>query len=166
MIYVDTSVVVRAFDVTHPGQAEAIRVLLQPGTEKAVSELFVLEFSAAVSRRSDLLSTVSGSLNVTDNTAAMGYTMFALSKFDFTVLSTPGGLVNAPLGQLRPELAKAVELAGSLKLRSLDLLHLSYPIALRGVGYPIEGFLTTDREFIKAEDTLKQAGIGLRYIGD
>jgi predicted nucleic acid-binding protein len=166
LIYVDTSVVVKALDDAHPGQAEAARKSLKTRVEKVVSELFMLEFSAAVSRRTDLLSAVSKSLSVPDSTVAMGYTIFATSKFDLKMLGTSSGPVSTPLGKLSPEVARAMGLAGTLKLRSLDLLHLSYAMVLREEGYPIEAFLTSDREFTKAEGALKQMGIGLQYAGE
>lgn len=111
-------------------------------------------------------SAVSESLEITDNTAAMSYTTFAMPKFGLKVLSTSGGLGNTPLGRLRPGFAEALGLAGSLRLKGLDLLHLSYAITLKEEGYLIKGFLATNKEFTKAQSTLKQIGIDLRYIGD
>jgi hypothetical protein len=42
---------------------------------------------------------------------------------------------------------------------SLDLLHVSHLLSLKERGYPIEGVITADKDFLKAEKLLEGAGV-------
>ena len=57
-----------------------------------------------------------------------------------------------------------MELSEKIKLRTLDLLHVSYCIYLKNNNYEIKNLFTADKEFGKSEKTLGKYGINLMIL--
>lgn len=160
MMYVDTSMVVTALDPSDPVRSKAAAVLLEGGRDKVVSELFLVELAAAVSRNASLLGAVQ-SEDARPATVLVAYLVYLMSKYHLRLLSPSGGMVPTPLGEVRGEAAASLGVAAELKLRSLDLLHVSYLLSLRERGYSVDTLLTSDEDFLKAEPLLERQGVKL-----
>lgn len=159
MIYVDTSVVVQALDRRHPRESEMAGESLSTNAEKVVSEVFLLELSSAVSRRQDLVMAVAREVEATGAAIVTAYVAYVMSKYGLRLVEAPGERVFTPLGRVGATVAGAMRFSAELRLRSLDLLHISHALLLKGRGYPIEGILTSDREFLKAAGFLEKRGV-------
>ncbi len=164
MIYVDTSLVVTALDTSDPSRSKAAAELMNRSGVKAVSELFLVELAAAVSRKSGLIAAVRAE-DAQPSTVLLAYLAHLMSKYDLKLLSPSGEHVFTPLGKVGAEAGSCLGLAVPLKLRSLDLLHVAHLLSLKERGYGIELLLTSDSEFLKAEKFLSERGVRLVVQG-
>jgi predicted nucleic acid-binding protein len=160
MIYVDTSVVVASLDASYPSRSRAAAALLDKRADKVVSELFVVELAAAISRKAGLMDAVGADASQR-STVLLAYLVHLMSKFSLKLLGPSGDLAYTPLGRLGAEAGSSLGLATDLKLRTLDLLHLAHLLSLKERGFSIEALLTSDREFLKAEKLLGDRGVRL-----
>jgi hypothetical protein len=87
-----------------------------------------------------------------------------MSKFGLKLLYIQSEKIGTPFGRVGAEVGEAIEKAASLRLRSLDLLHISHLLSQRKRGYPIENFVTSDREFLKVQNLLSQFGVGIDIL--
>ena len=133
--------------------------MLSTKAEKIVSEVFLLELSAAFSRRDDLISAVASEVVATTAAIVNAYVAYVMSKYGLKLIETPGERVLTPLGRVSAEVAAAMGHSAQVKLRSLDLLHVSHLLSMKDKGYPVESIMTSDREFLKAEKFLESRGV-------
>ena len=154
MIYVDTSVIVAALDPTDPRREEA-RKLLGLRVEKAVSELVIAELTSVLARQHKLLANIRDRLGVSERIALIAIILYIVKRFDLRYTSVEGSL-RTPLGRFYKPLAYAIELAESLRLRTLDLLHLAYIKAMKERGIWIHTLLTADTNFKDNEEDIKR----------
>jgi glycerol-3-phosphate cytidylyltransferase-like family protein len=160
MNYVDTSLVTVAMDTTTRARSKKAAAMLASAREKVVSELFLVELSAAISRKPELIS----ALPVEDtqpSTILLAYLVHLMSKYELKLLSPSNELVATPLGRVGAESGFSIALSSDLKLRSLDLLHVAYLMSLKNRGFGIESFLTSNPDFSKAEKFLEDNGVKL-----
>lgn len=165
MIYTDTSAVVQALDNQHPNESRKAAELLSTKAEKVVSEIFLLELSSAFSRRDDLISAVSRQMKISNEAIASAYIIYVMSKYGLKLIETTRDTVFTPMGRVGAEVGVGIGHSAELKLKSLDLLHLSHLLLLKERGYPIESILTSDREFLKAEKFLEKRGVRVTIPG-
>ena len=158
MKYVDTSAVVQALDAKAEERRAASDLLLTRD-EKVVSEVFILELTAAFSRRDDLISAFASEAPASSSAIVTAYVAYTMSKYGLKFLEPSGEKTLTPLGRTSAEVATALARCPDLKMRSLDLLHVSHLLSLKERGYPIEGIITADRDFLKAEEFLEGAGV-------
>ncbi|AAY81301.1 hypothetical protein [Sulfolobus acidocaldarius] len=98
------------------------------------------------------------SRNINDN--PLPYVLKVINDFNLTVSSPDDSYVKMPyLGKVRSVVAVSLIISQRVKLRTLDLLHVSYDILLR-----VKEFVTADKEFAKAKDVLDENGINLKII--
>lgn len=140
MRYFDTSVIILA--ISKDSRREiAIRELSTGGI---TSELGFVELVSYLSR------------NLNDN--PLPYAIRILDEFNIEVKSVPTR-ENTPLGEIGRVFSLALEIASKVKLRTLDLLHVSYAILLNA-----DKIVTADKEFEKAKDFLLEKGVELNVI--
>jgi predicted nucleic acid-binding protein len=141
VVYVDTSVIVAAIDRGDRRNKEADKFLLRE-KEKIISPLVLAEVFSVVSRNSDrLMSGFDVEIDEEDLPAVIArlsmkkYGLNVIYSFDkeFTIF-----------GEVPAEIKLAITLAPKLKLRTLDLLHLSNAWNLRLNGYDVDEFATFD----------------------
>ena len=133
--------------------------MLSAEGEKVVSEVFLLELSSALSRRDDLISAVASQVTATNAAIVTAYVVYVMSKYGLKLIEAPADRVFTPMGRVSAEVGVALGHSAELKLRSLDLLHISHLLVLKERGYPIESLITSDREFLKAEKLLESRGV-------
>lgn len=135
--------------------------MLSAEGEKVVSEVFLLELSSALSRRDDLISAVASQVTATNAAIVTAYVVYVMSKYGLKLIESPAERVFTPMGRVSAEVGVAIGHSAELKLRSLDLLHVSHLLVLKERGFPIETLITSDREFSKAEKFLESRGVKL-----
>ncbi len=123
-----------------------------------VSELFVVELASALSRKTELITSI-GLEEDQPPTILLAYLVYLMSKYGLRLLSPSGGQVVTPLGRVSAEDGSCLYMATDLKLRSLDLLHVAHLLSLKNRGYSIETLLTSDAEFLKATKFLERSGV-------
>lgn len=160
MNYIDTSLVIAAMDSSTRSRSREAVALLARTREKVVSELFLVELAAAISRNPDLISAVSVE-DAQPATILLSYLVYLLSKYNLKLLPPSDEQVTTPFGRVNAEAGSCLALATDLKLRSLDLLHIAHLISLKNRGFGIESLLTSDSDFSKAERLLEDNGVKL-----
>ena len=148
-----------ALDRKHPKRSRIAAGLLSTKAEKVVSEVFLLELSSAFSRREDLVSAMASQVEASKAAIVTAYVIYVMSKYGLKLIEASGDRIFTPMGRVREEVGVGIGHSAELKLRSLDLLHLSYLLVLKERGYPIESIITSDREFLKAEEFLEKRGV-------
>ena len=79
----------------------------------------------------------------------------AVRKYGLDVIAPPHRSFTI-FGELPSEYKRAFLLAPELKLRTLDLLHISYAWNLKMNGKNIEKFATFDEEILRKSDKIKE----------
>ncbi len=162
MKYIDTSVIVAALDYSDYRRERAQRFLEQED-DKVVSELVLAELVSVFSRREELLRSIEYLVGVKRGLGIIVALVYVLRKFNLQYISVDDSLFLPPIGRVHMVIAKAVELSVKVKLKTLDLLHLAYTLALREKGYPLKEFVTLDDDFIDNKDAIEET-VGVRVI--
>lgn len=163
MNYIDTSLVIAAMDSSARSRSREAAALLARTREKVVSELFLVELAAAISRNPGLISAVSVE-DTQPATILLSYLVYLLSKYNLKLLPPSNEHVATPFGRVSSEAGSCLALATGLKLRSLDLLHIAHLISVKNRGFSIESLLTSDSDFSKAERLLEENGVKLLIL--
>jgi len=164
MNYVDTSVLISAMDTSVRPRSRQATTLLANTREKVVSELFLVELSASISRKPELISAVPAE-DAQPSTIILAYLVYLMSKYDLKLLPLSGEQVATPFGKVGAESGSCLALASEVKLRSLDLLHVAHLISLKNGGFNIEALLTSDSDFSKVQRFLKEHQVELILLG-
>ncbi len=130
MIYVDTNVIVSFIDEADPKHEEAVKVLGEYSDAKVVSWLSLIELSSVYSR--------AGIANPT-------------SMAIYSVEETGAKLLDLDMEDVYK---RAFKLSKDLRLRTLDLLHISACITA-GCKY----FMTFDKEIRSSAPKLNKLGV-------
>jgi len=131
MIYLDTNVIIAYMDVKDPNHSKAERLLkLIKDEAKVVSELTKIELASVYSRG-----------NVSDPQA---FAIYSINEVEARIIRVDFSRV----------LLEAFKLSSALKLRTLDLLHISI-CKIAG----IERFATFDRNIIARKKELDKINI-------
>ena len=152
VVYIDTSVIVAAIDRGDGRNKEAEKFLLRE-KEKVISPLVLTEIFSVVSRNSDRLTGFDVEIDEEDLPAIIArlsvkkYGLKLLYSFDkeFTIF-----------GETPAEVKLAFTLAPKLKLRTLDLLHLSNAWNFKLNGYGVDEFATFDRGILDKADGIEK----------
>ncbi len=164
MNYIDTSLVIAAMDTSTRQRSREAATLLARTREKVVSELFLVELAASISRKPELISAVPVE-DVQPSTVLLAYLVHLMSKYDVKLLPPAVEQVATPFGKVDLESGSCLALASDVKLRSLDLLHIAHLISLKNRGFNIESLLTSDSDFSKAERLLGDHEVKLIVLG-
>ncbi len=132
MNYIDTNVIISFLNSKDVNHARALKTFKNIG-EMVTSPIAVLELKSVLSRTT--------SLGEDEIEAFVDY----LPEIDVEVPEVEMGRI----------LSNAIEIAGKIKMKTLDLLHLSASMILEA-----EDFVTFDREF--AEKEIEIANLGMR----
>lgn len=160
MNYIDTSLVIAALDTSSPAKSKDATALLTRTREKVVSELFLVELASVFSRKSDLIAAV----HVEDTSPAtvmLAFMVYVMSKYDLKLVEPSIEHVATPFGRVDAESSSCLALASELKLRSLDLLHVSHLVSIMHRGFIVESFLTSNSDYQRAEKFLEEQGVRL-----
>lgn len=164
MNYVDTSLVIAAMDTSTGPRSREATTLLASTREKVVSEVFLVELAASISRKPELISAVSVE-GTQPSTVLLAYVVYLMSKYEVKLLPPSAEQVATPFGKVNVESGSCLALASDVRLRSLDLLHVAHLISLKTRGFNIESLLTSDSDFSKAQRFLEEHEVKLIVLG-
>ena len=146
MKYIDTSVIIAAFDSLDQ-RRDVARRIIEDEEEKIISEITLLELASVLSRR-DLKEEILKELNLEERLIIPTLLIYLLRKFNFKYEGLDGNITMPMIGRIYLPVAKAINLAGRAKLRALDLLHLSYAKSIKKVTT----LVTLDENFEKLSE--------------
>jgi len=155
MSYIDTSIIIAALD-PKDHRSEASIKLLKEEKYKVISELTLGELASVISRREELVSDLADKLDLTRELTVLAILLYIMRRFNIKYRVIEDRLKITPLGKIYKPIITAVEISPALKLKTLDLLHISYIKLLKEEGEPIYKLITADTEFEKAEEYLKE----------
>ena len=155
MSYVDTSIIIAALDPIDSRNKSAIDIL-EKEDYKVISELTIIELASVLSRRREVLSEMTGKLGLSEKLTVLAIIMYLMRRFNLRYRAVETGAETMVLGKMYKPMAESIELSTRLKLKTLDLLHISYIKLLKGDGEPINKLITADMEFGRAEVYLKK----------
>ncbi len=160
VVYIDTSVIVSAVDKGDERSKEADKFLLRE-KDKIISPLVLVEIFSVVSRNYDkLVSAFEVDISKEDLPAVIA--RLSMRKYGLNLFHTPDKDLTI-FGEVPAEIKLAFMLAPELKLRSLDLLHLSYAWNFKLSGYNVDEFATFDDEILRKCDRINEL-TGIRVI--
>ncbi len=148
MNYIDASIIIILLDRNDARFYEANKVVSEE--DPVMTDMGMVEFISFLSR------------NNLENPIAYAY--HTLQKYNIKLLSLVNSSFIMGFGNVNSLFYKAMELSGKIKLRTLDLLHVSYCIYLKNNNYEIKNLFTADKEFSKSEKTLWKYGINLMIL--
>jgi predicted nucleic acid-binding protein len=146
--YIDASIIIILLDRNDARFYEANKVVSEE--DPVMTDMGMVEFISFLSR------------NNLENPIAYAY--HTLQKYNIKLLSLVNSSFIMGFGNVNSLFYKAMELSGKIKLRTLDLLHVSYCIYLKNNNYEIKNLFTADKEFSKSEKTLRKYGINLMIL--
>lgn len=146
MKYIDTSVIIAAFDSLDQ-RRDVARRIIEDEEEKIISEITLLELASVLSRR-DLKEEILKELNLEERLIIPTLLIYLLRKFNFKYEGLDGNITMPMIGRIYLPVAKAINLVGRAKLRALDLLHLSYAKSIKKVTT----LVTLDENFEKLSE--------------
>jgi len=138
--YFDTSVILLPI-LKDPRREKALKELEDGGI---TSELGLVELVSYLSR------------NINDN--PIPYAIKLLKEYNIIVKSITNQKQTF-LGEINNVMYFAINVAKEVKLRTLDLLHLSYAVLLG-----VDEFVTADKEFEKGLKFLSRNGVTLKIV--
>jgi len=152
VVYIDTSVIVAAIDKGDSKNQAADRFLSRE-REKIISPLVLVEIFSVVSRNYNrLISKFDVRIDERDLPAVIA--RLSMRKYNLNLIH-PFEKELTIFGKVPAEIKLAFTLSHKLKLRTLDLLHLSIAWCLKLNGYSIDGFATFDNEILKKAEKVE-----------
>ncbi|MHB8553366.1 MAG: hypothetical protein ACYDAO_07275 [Thermoplasmataceae archaeon] len=94
----------------------------------------------------------------------LAFAVHIIKKYKIGLLSIINGSFIPGFGSINTLLYNTLNLSERLKLRTLDLIHVSYCIDLKANDYEINNLFTADKEFIKSKELLVEHKISLKII--
>jgi len=165
MSYVDTSVIVAAFDKLNSRQRMA-REVLEEGERKIVSELVLTELASILSKREDMLLELSRKLKVREELIVPVVILYILRRFKLSYRRVDGYRRIFMIGNLYSPFATAVDMSSKFKLKTLDLLHLAYVKTLMEQGEGINELITVDHNFEREREIIKrELNVDVKILG-
>ena len=162
MSYVDTSVIVVALD-PKDSRREHARSFLESDEYKVVSELVLVELASALSRRNELLLSLASKLGVSNELLVTASLLYILRRFKLKYRAITVRTRPLPFGRIYAPVAVATELSSTLRLKTLNLLHVAYVKILKEEGEPIRTLVTADSDFKRIKKELRDS-IGVEVL--
>jgi len=165
MSYVDTNVILAKY---FPGDKVQIQasLFLETRQRKIVSPITVIELAAVISRLDVELKAPKELLDERPKRRIRALVEFMIRDSDL-VLAGLSIQTKVKLGKtvatIPIEYHSSLRLAHALKLKTLDLLHLSYADLLKRSGYELENFVTYDQDVLaKSKEIKEETGIQVK----
>ena len=157
--YVDTGVIIAKYLPGDPYHDRSISFLASATRRKIVSPLTLVELMAVTSRHIETLQVPEKVLQEPPRKRTRGIVEFFLRDSNLTPVAiqmharikAAGSIMTIPL-----EYVRTIRLAHSLKLRTLDLMHLAYAENIRSSGEELDTFVTNDRDILKKSDEIEK----------
>ena len=165
MAYVDTSVILAKYLQNDDFQAKAAEFLRTRGT-KFVSPISLVELAAVLSRSELKLEAPPELSEQTPRRRIRALVEFMIRDSDLFPISVN---VQVKLRITKASLTVPIEyqscirLAHALRLKTLDLIHLSYADSLKRSGYELDAFVTFDKDILaRSEDIRNETAIEVK----
>jgi predicted nucleic acid-binding protein len=155
MSYVDTSIIVAALDPLDSRQALALRALEEKNNKK-VSELVLVELANVLAKKEKVLLEISRELSLRKELVIPVAILYIMKRFKLSYRKVESFEKVLGIGDLYLPLASAINISSTFKLKTLDLLHLSYIRTLIEQGEEINEVMTVDEDFEKEAELIKQ----------
>ncbi|MEM2848845.1 MAG: PIN domain-containing protein [Candidatus Bathyarchaeia archaeon] len=153
MSYIDTSVIIAALDQSDPRQRLA-REALEKRENKKVSELVLIELASILAKRDETLSQVSRKIDARRELTLSVVILYIMRRFKLNYRKVDGFKRIFAIGNLYPPFATAMDISPRFKLKTLDLLHLSYVKTLIEQGEEINELITVDEDFGRMKELI------------
>jgi len=147
-------VIIAALDPTDPRRDKA-REILEVRNNKVISELVVAELGNVLHRHYETLVSVRDRLGVDKYVATKAVILYIMKRFNLRYINVRG-FTRTVFGRIYIPFALTIELAGKIRLKTLDLLHIAYVKAMKEQGLSIHTLLTADTDFKNVEKDLKE----------
>ena len=158
MYYVDTSVLVTSLNTTDPYYHSTIDFLGSSLSKKIISPLVLTELISVISRKIKAITfhrTIRKLTGTIPKNKEMFIIMYLLRKFNLSVLPTNSKKTTL-FGMMPSIFATAISLASDIKLKTLDLLHISQAYLYKKEGYEIDYLVTLDNDFVKYKEEIHE----------
>ncbi len=163
MIYLDTSVILSALDISDSGNSESLWHLERESV-KVVTELTLVEFNSVFVRK-HIKTGKSQTLLTNDRLGSYSALIYLLQRFKITYFAIPQERQKSPLGDLGSIFKMAFEFASEIHMRTLDLLQLAYAFRVKEATNEKIEFLTRDFEFGKYSQQIEEiTGLTINVI--
>lgn len=147
MAYVDTSVILAKYFPSDPLHRDSSSYLERTNRKKIVSPVSAVELAAVISRLQTELQAPKEFTDEPPQKRNRAILEFMIRDCNLLIASVPvdakvriaGTALSVPL-----EYSNCIRLAHALKLRTLDLIHLTYAFNLRMWGHELDTFVTGD----------------------
>lgn len=163
MIYLDTSVILSALDISDSGNAASLGHLERESV-KVVTELTMVEFNSVFVRKH---INIGENQNLLTNYRLRSYSalIYLLQRFKITYFAIHQEKEKSPLGDLGSVFKMAFEFASEIHMRTLDLLQLAYAFRVKEATNEKIEFLTRDFEFGKYSRQIEEiTGLTINVI--
>ncbi len=151
VVYVDTSVIISAIDKGDHRCKDADKFLRRE-KEKIISPLVLAEIYSVVSRNSERINL---GFNVAEEDLPAVLARLCMRKYNLKLICISDKEFSI-FGEIPTKYKLAFMLAPKLKLRTLDLLHISYAWAIKLNGYDVKEFVTLDRGILDTAEKIEE----------
>ncbi len=153
MSYVDTSIIIAALDPRDPRREKALKIL-GDSRPKIISELTLVELASVLARRREVIAALANRLSIDEHLAFIAVLIYILRRFRLKYIGVKE-YSRTMLGEHYKPMSYAVDLASTVGLKTLDLLHIAYIKAMKEQGTKICSLLTVDADFKKHETSIQ-----------
>ena len=165
MSYVDTNVILAKYFPGDRVQPQA-SLFLETRPRKTISPITVIELAAVISRLDVELKASKELLDEKPKRRIRALVEFMIRDSDLVVASV-SVQTKVKLGKtvttIPIEYHSSLGLAHALKLKTLDLLPISYADLLKRSGYELENFVTYDQDVLsKSKEIKEETGIEVK----
>jgi predicted nucleic acid-binding protein len=166
MAYVDTNVILAKYFPEDKQHAQASNYIEMTDKRKIISPISVVELSAVLSRLENELLSPRELLQESPKRRIRALTEFIIRDCGLLLLSIPsqvkirlaGTVLSVPI-----EYQGCIRLASTLKMKTLDLLHLAYADNLRKWGHDLELFVTGDKNLLSNSEKIERE-LGIKVM--
>lgn len=158
MAYVDTNVILAKYFPKDKHHVKAARFLDLTRETKIVSPITLVELAAVLSRLEGRLQAPQELLEQTPKRRIRALIEFLVRDSNLFLIRVPiqtKTRISRTVLSLPFEYHSCLRLAHALKLKTLDLLHLSYADSLKNCGYEVNAFVTFDKDILARSDAIQ-----------
>ncbi len=123
---------------------------------KKISELVLTELASVLAKRDEMLLELSRKIDVRRELTLPVVILYIMKRFKLNYRKVDGFKRIFAIGNLYSPLATAIDVSPRFKLKTLDLLHLSYVKTLIEQGEEINELITVDEDFEKMKELITQ----------
>lgn len=167
MAYIDTNVIVARYAHSDPLQPAAESFLQSEAPPRVISPLTVAELSAVLARQENRITLPPFLRREKPARRVRAIAEYFIRDCQLRIAPALGAAKMRIAHQIVPvplEYRAAIQRAGAMHLRALDLLHITYAALITEFYMPLESFVTGDEEILTRADFVRSAlGLEVRH---